>query len=249
MSQKSWFTDPADTYAKKNNLFLVTFDFSTNQNRSDRKFLGTEDQKPSRVAKSATLPSLVMTDTMKEKVPIGGTELIMEGGFIDWQPVVLTFNDIMHRPTTFKPAPGARSDTLFVQEKLRRVASPEGFDSFYSNLLYAVWRGLGDSGRYQGATSVDLPKFNSIFRGVSIQTIDDYGFVLEEWKLKKPFFREFKSPELNYENSKIREFSITIDYIVAEYIAYNPDGSKMMHIFKHRAAGDPDNPYSIGLKQ
>lgn len=245
MTMKGWFTEPNAVFAKRNNLFLVKFEFANFSLKEDREVLESESQKVQHIAKSVSLPSFSITEGIKEKIPIGGTELLIEGGFVDWQPITLTFNDIMERPQFGDEKPPA-----FLERIVGDLPEKGRFQSFYSTLLYAIERALGRSAIYQGATAMDPKRFARKIPTVTIETIDEYGVKLEAWILKKPWITELKSPELTYENSDIREFSVTLDYIVAEYIAYDADGTKIFgrNLFRHRTAGSPRNPFSIGLK-
>ena len=61
---------------------------------------------------------------------------------------------------------------------------------------------------------------------------------------------------LNFENSDIREFSITLDYIVASLKIYKPDGSELIQdlkdrnrreLFENFGSGEEAEPFNPGV--
>lgn len=83
-------------------------------------------------------------------------------------------------------------------------------------------------------------RFRRFFKSINIISLDDSLNPIEKWTLKHIWPVDFKNADLSYENDGIREFSITLDYIVAEYTAYKSGGSE--EVFKSfKSRGNPDD--------
>ena len=87
----TFWTDAQNIYARRNNLFFVEFDFASG-NQILEKASGVQV-----VAKSVSLPSFSFSQTEKDRNSIGGTSAELVSGFLDWEPVTLTFSDVISR--------------------------------------------------------------------------------------------------------------------------------------------------------
>jgi len=231
---KSFWTDSSNIYAKRNNLFLVQFDMNRNSVEQDR-ILGSMSGIQF-VAKSVNLPSFAFSEAEKKRNAIGGKTAKTVPGRVDWQPVTLTFTDIVHREKQLDPTRAALGGSLnldransllfedakFLRDTLQN--NVRNYDSLYQSLMHAFSRAF-TSAVYQGATKFDRKRFRQFFSLVEITSINEVGLPIDKWTLKKIFPVEFRNSDLSYEDDGIREFSITLDYIVAEYTSYKSDGS------------------------
>jgi len=205
MSDKTfWTAPPSGMYAKRNNIFLIQFDFGVKKEVKD--ILGPMSGIRFE-AKSVNLPSFSFSQNERSKNLAGGEDVAVVPGVLDWAPVTLTFADIHYRDESSK------------------------FSSLYESMLYAFDRALGPKAMH-GATAFDKNKFRRFFKNIMISSIDADGNLLDQWALKGIWPVEFKSPELNYDNDAIREFSITLDYIIAEYTSYDANGKDKNILFK-----------------
>jgi len=206
-NKKSFWTD-SNIYPKRSNIFLVEFNFiiGNKAKQKDIDILGGMSGIQIE-AKSVNLPSFSFSQSEKSRNTAGGDNVEVVPGILDWTPITLTFADLQYRNT-------AGAD----------------FSSLYESMLYAFSRVLGTAQEH-GAAAFSPSRFRRFFKNISITSVDDRGRPLDMWTLKAPWPVEFKSPELNYENDAIREFSLTLDYVIAEYTAYRPDGSDKFKIF------------------
>jgi len=220
-SKTFWTAPPSGMYAKRNNIFLIQFDFgvktSSPAHKKDKDILeamsGIQFE-----AKSVNLPSFSFSQNERSKNLAGGGDVAVVPGVLDWTPVTLTFADIHHR----KPHDDPRIDINKPTSK---------FSSLYESMLYAFDRALGSKAMH-GATAFDHNRFRRFFENIMIISIDADGNLLDKWTLKGTWPVEFKSPELNYDNDAIREFSITLDYVIAEYTSYDARGKARETLFE-----------------
>ena len=224
-SKTFWTAPPSGMYAKRNNIFLIQFDFGVKKTSSlaykkDKDILeamsGIQFE-----AKSVNLPSFSFSQNERSKNLAGGGDVAVVPGVLDWTPVTLTFADIHYR------------DDPYGQELERDESSK--FSSLYESMLYAFDRALGSKAMH-GATAFDHNRFRRFFENIMIISIDARGRKLDQWALKGTWPVEFKSPDLNYDNDAIREFSITLDYIIAEYTSYDATGAAK--VFASKTSGD-----------
>ena len=275
MSSTPWFTDANQVFAKRGNLFLIQFRPNINSSiDGDKIFLDVLKNEKAFTAKSVNLPSISITDSAKETVGIGGTTIIAEPGYVDWQPVTIVFNDIMFRPSFKLPSPSRDKDknAAFVKfnDKLAKAESQSDknkiirqaafnngtFTDLYHSFLYLLDRAFDKPDVWKGGSAYKLDRQHRKIGNVKITTIDEYGQALSTWTLNDVWLKEFKSPDLSYENSDIREFSITLDYIVASLKIYNPDGSELIQdlkgrkrreLFENFGSGEVGEPFNPGV--
>jgi len=215
-----WTAPPSGMYAKRNNIFLIQFDFGVKTSspayKKDKDILGAMSGIQFE-AKSVNLPSFSFSQNERSKNLAGGLDVDIVPGVLDWAPVTLTFADIHYR------------DDPYGQELERDESSK--FSSLYESILYAFERTLGTAAEH-GAMAFDKARFRRFFKNIMIISIDARGRKLDQWALKGIWPVEFKSPELNYDNDTIREFSITLDYVIAEYTSYDANSQEKTRLFR-----------------
>lgn len=205
----AFWTDKNDLYAKRNNIFLIQFDFnSRGADDRDGKAILDDMSGIQYEAKSVTLPSFSFSQNSRSVNSVGGAQASVVPGKMDWEPVTLTFSDILYRIPAHK------------------------FSSLYESILYAFDRTMPESGVTHGATAYDPVRFRRFFNNIIITSITEDAKLIDQWTLKGPWPVGFKSPDLSYDNDGIREFSLTLDYVVAEYKSYTPTGEVKRTMFK-----------------
>ena len=238
-------TDSSNIYAKRNNLFLVQFGMNRNSVEKDRILRDMSGLQF--VAKSVNLPSFTISQPEMDRNGIEGESAELVAGYLDWQPVTLTFSDIVHRENQLDPLrtalPAQRftdsevfEDAAFLRSGLR--ANVRDYSSLYQSLMYAFSRAFGPA-VYQSSTAFNRKRFRQFFNLVEIISINDVGLPIDKWKLKRIWPTEFRNSDLSYEDDGIREFSITLDYITAEYTSYKSDGStEFIRVFRETSDAD-----------
>ena len=241
----SFWTDARTTFAKRSNLFRIEFDLGGGSSRLDKN-LFEKVSGVQYVAKSVNLPSFTIGQAEMDRNGIGGESAELVTGYLDWQPVTLTFADfIFDREMT---AILRKDDTDQVKRGIKQrkesykstFATPgTDYTSLYQVLVYAFSRAFG-SDVYQSSTTFDKKRFRRFFRSINIVSLDDSLNPIEKWTLKHIWPVDFTNADLSYENDGIREFSITLDYIVAEYTAYKTGGSEVLFT-RFKSRGNPDD--------
>lgn len=254
---KSFWTDSSkNIYAKRNNLFLVQFGMNRNSVANDRILRDMSGLQF--VAKSVNLPSFTISQPEVDRNGIAGESAELVPGYLDWQPVTLTFSDIVHRENQLDPSRAGlgsslnldRANSLLFEDTdfLRRTLqnNVRNYDSLYQSLMYAFSRTFGPA-VYQSSTAFSRKRFRQFFNLVEIISINDVGLPIDKWKLKRIWPTEFRNSDLSYEDDGIREFSITLDYITAEYTSYKSDGStEFIRVFRETSDADEGETQLFG---
>jgi len=99
-------------------------------------------------------------------------------------------------------------------------------------VVYYALGGPGGSGVYEGANAFDTRTMGAVLSDIRINTHHPDGRILEEWNLIDCWLTSFEKSELSYEADQELTFSLSIDYMTAQYTPYTPAGLAKYTIFK-----------------
>lgn len=159
----SFWTDARTTFAKRNNLFKIEFDLGGGSSTLDKK-LFEKVSGVQYVAKSVNLPSFTIGQSEMDRNGIGGASAELVTGYLDWQPVTLTFADfIVDREMT---AILRKEDSDLIEKGIKQrkksiestFATPgTDYTSLYQVLMHAFSRAFTPA-VYQSSTTFDKKK-------------------------------------------------------------------------------------------
>jgi hypothetical protein len=221
MALPSFWADPKITYAKRNHIFVVQFDFGLDMGgiSSDTKKLLKSCSGIQYAAQSVNLPSFSIGQK-DDRNPNGGGEKIVQPEQLDWTPIKLTFSDFVERGKEAKTTVENNPEDGI--SKITTTTSARGPRSLYAAMMSAFHESFGRDPRiYQGGGQINYGLFRKVFKNITIMSMDSDGNFLDQWVLKSPWPVSFENSTLSYEDEGIRTFAIELDYITAEYTFVN----------------------------
>jgi len=182
-------------------------------------------------AKSVTLPSF---EIGKEEIKnnIGAAQRHVFARKMSWKPVTLVLVDPIDLKT---PNDAKRSDigrpgvgsldhaaagitaasAAAAAVATATATTKKNIVNSFISALNQIFR--GDSRIYKGATNVSKEKMNAGFRSVIIKSLNNYGQIIDQWKLNNIILTGMDMGTLSYTDDAPFELTLTFEYEWADY--------------------------------
>lgn len=242
------FWTDAGIYLKRKNLFTVTFVDPNIAYNFSPKLLSGELEAWSHhydivnrftgeaiFVKGVKLPSLdIKTDDSRNF--IGGPQKNNIPSVVDWTPITITMVD-MHvgGHTSAKAQRAAAEDTKSARaarQAIAEIAKATSVMEFLQILVYYSLGGPRGSGVYNGSVAYNYGLMKRALGSIIITNNHPDGNPIEQWKLYNPWITKFECSDLIYGDDNPQEIQLSLDYLSAEYTAFDGNGTARQSIFK-----------------